>query len=86
MATQTASDEQAHASQQQEANAAAPDTTQTGSPSMEQMMSLQQQSLLTGQQHMQHFMVQQASIMNEMATQQSRANQQKQRANPPKFL
>ncbi|GMF19938.1 unnamed protein product [Phytophthora fragariaefolia] len=93
MPTQTASDEQAHANQQQEANVAAPDTTQTGSPWMEQimsqviqMMSLQQQSLLAGQQQMQHLMVQQASFMNEMATQQSRANQQKQRANPPKFL
>ncbi|KAE9293586.1 hypothetical protein PF008_g24755, partial [Phytophthora fragariae] len=60
-------------------------------------MSMRHQSMLASQQRMQEtivnsqqqmhaFMVQQATFQSEMFAQQSKANQQKQRANPPKFL
>ncbi|KAG3072448.1 hypothetical protein PI124_g20688 [Phytophthora idaei] len=62
-----------------------------------EMMTMQQQSMLAGQhkiqeaflvdqQQMQAFMVQQAAYQSEMFAQQPRANQQKQRDNPPMFL
>ncbi|KAE8891561.1 hypothetical protein PF003_g24340 [Phytophthora fragariae] len=62
-----------------------------------QMMSMQQQSMLASQQRMQEtivnsqqqmhaFMVQLATFQSEMFAQKSKANQKKQRANPPKFL